>query len=45
MTLDEADAAALLRLDDAVFAAELARRYRGRFGTMRPVGRGTQCRW
>ena len=38
MTLDEADAAALMRLDDAAFGAELTRRYRGRLGPMRPVG-------
>lgn len=38
MTLGEADAAALLRLDDAAFGAELTRRYRGRLGAMRPVG-------
>ncbi len=38
MTLDEADAAALLRLEDAAFGAELTRRYRGRLGEMRPVG-------
>ena len=38
LTLGEADAAALLRLDDAAFGAELTRRYRGRLGPMRPVG-------
>ena len=38
MTLSEADAAALLRLDDAAFGAELTRRYRSRLGPMRPVG-------
>lgn len=38
MTLDETDAAALMRLDDAAFGAELTRRYRGRLGPMRPVG-------
>ena len=38
LTLGEADAAALLRLDDAAFGAELTRRYQGRLGPMRPVG-------
>ncbi len=38
MTLGEADAAALLQLDDAAFGQELTRRYRGRLGPMRPVG-------
>ena len=38
MTLPEADAAALLQLDDAAFGAALTRRYRGRLGPMRPVG-------
>ncbi len=38
MTLGEADAAALLRLDDAAFGAEVTRRYHGRLGPMRPVG-------
>ncbi len=38
MTLGEADAAALLRLDDDAFGAEVTRRYRNRLGTMRPVG-------
>ncbi len=38
MTLDEADAAALGRLDDAAFGAEVTRRYHGRLGPMRPVG-------
>ena len=38
LTLGEADAAALLRLDDATFGAELTRRYRGRLGPMRPMG-------
>lgn len=38
MTLGDADAEALLRLDDAAFGAELTRRYRGRLGAMRPVG-------
>lgn len=38
MTTDEADAAALLRLDDTSFGVELTRRYRGRLGEMRPAG-------
>ena len=38
MTLGEADAAALLRLDDDGFGRELTRRYRGRLGAMQPVG-------
>ncbi len=38
MTLDEADAAVLGRLDDAAFGAEVTRRYHGRLGPMRPVG-------
>ncbi len=38
MTVGEADAAALLRLDDAAFGRELTRRYRGRLGDMRAVG-------
>ena len=38
MTVGEADATALLRMDDAAFGRELTRRYRGRLGTMRPVG-------
>ncbi len=38
MTVGEADATALLRLDDAAFGRELTRRYRGRLGAMRPVG-------
>jgi len=38
MTVGEAEAAALLRLDDAAFGAELTRLYRGRLGPMRPVG-------
>ncbi len=38
MTLDPADAAALLRLDDDRFGRELTRRYRGRLGPMHPVG-------
>ncbi len=38
MTVGEADAAVLLRLDDAAFGAEVTRRYRGRLGPMRPVG-------
>ncbi len=38
MTLGEADAAALARLDDAAFGAEVTRRYHGRLGPMRPVG-------
>ena len=39
LTLGEADAAVLLALDDAAFGAELTRRYRGRLGAMRPVGK------
>ena len=38
MTVGEADAACLLRMDDAAFGRELTRRYRGRLGMMRPVG-------
>ena len=38
LTLDRADADALLALDDQGFGAELTRRYRGRLGAMRPVG-------
>ena len=38
LTLGEADAAELMRLDDAAFGAELTQRYRGRLGPMRPVG-------
>ncbi len=38
LTLPEADAAALLALDDAAFGEELTRRYRGRLGAMRPEG-------
>ncbi len=38
MTVGEADATALLRMDDAAFGCELTRRYRGRLGAMRPVG-------
>ncbi len=38
MTLDRADADALLALDDGAFGAELTRRYRNRLGAMRPVG-------
>ncbi len=38
MTVGEADAASLLRLDDAAFGRELTRRYRGRLGAMQPVG-------
>lgn len=38
MTVGEADAAALLRMDDAAFGRELTRRYRGRLGAMRPAG-------
>ncbi len=34
----EANATALLRMDDAAFGRELTRRYRGRLGAMRPVG-------
>lgn len=39
MTVSEADAARLLALDDAAFGREVTRRYRGRLGAMRPVGR------
>ena len=39
MTVGEADATALLQRDDASFGQELTRRYRGRLGPMRPVGR------
>ena len=39
MTLGETDATTLLQLDDAAFGRELTRRYRGRLGDMRPVGR------
>ena len=38
MTLGEADATALLRMDDAAFGQELTRRYRDRLGAMQPVG-------
>ena len=38
MTLAEADAAALLRLDDEAFGVEVTKRYHGRLGPMRPVG-------
>jgi ubiquinone biosynthesis UbiH/UbiF/VisC/COQ6 family hydroxylase len=38
MTVGEADAAALLALDDDAFGRELTRRYHGRLGAMRPVG-------
>ncbi len=38
LTVGEADAAALLQMDDAGFGRELTRRYRGRLGAMRPVG-------
>ena len=38
MTLGEADAADLLRLDDATFGRVLTQRYRGRLGEMHPVG-------
>ena len=38
MTLQQADAAGLLRLDDAAFGAEITKRYRNRLGPMRPVG-------
>ncbi len=38
LTLDRADAEALLALDDGAFGAELTRRYRNRLGAMRPVG-------
>jgi len=39
MTVGEADATALLQLDDAAFGEALTRRYRGRLGPMRPVGK------
>lgn len=39
MTVSEADAAALLALDDDAFGRTLTRRYRGRLGEMRPAGR------
>ncbi len=39
MTLDRADADALLALDDRAFGDELTRRYRNRLGAMRPAGR------
>lgn len=38
MTLDEADTAALMAMDDEAFGAEVTRRYRSRLGPMRPVG-------
>ena len=38
LTVGDADATALLALDDAAFGRELTRRYRGRLGPMRPVG-------
>ena len=38
MTVGEADASALLRLDDGALGRELTRRYRGRLGAMQPVG-------
>ena len=38
MTVGEADATDLLRLDDDAFGRELTRRYHGRLGDMRPVG-------
>ena len=38
MTVGEADATDLLRLDDEAFGRELTRRYHGRLGAMRPVG-------
>ncbi len=38
MTLDPADADALLALDDGAFGDELTRRYRNRLGAMRPAG-------
>ena len=38
MTVGQADASALLALDDAAFGAEVTRRYRDRLGPMRPVG-------
>lgn len=39
MTVGEADAAALLQLNDAAFGSALTRRYRGRLGAMQPVGK------
>ena len=39
LTVTEPDSAGLLGLDDAAFGQELTRRYRGRLGPMRPVGR------
>ncbi len=38
MTLDRADAEALLALDDRAFGDEVTRRYRNRLGAMRPAG-------
>ena len=38
MTVSDADAGRLLRLDDEAFGRELTRRYRGRLGPMQPVG-------
>ena len=38
MTVGEADAADLMRMDDAAFGRELTRRYHGRLGAMQPVG-------
>ena len=38
LTVGEADATALLRMDNAAFGRELTRRYRGRLGAMQPVG-------
>ena len=39
MTVSEPDAARLLALDDEAFGREVTRRYRGRLGAMRPVGK------
>ena len=39
LTVGEADAAMLQGMDDVAFGAELTRRYHGRLGPMRPVGK------
>ena len=39
LTVSEADAAALLGMDDTAFGEEITRLYHGRLGPMRPVGR------
>ena len=44
MTVSEPDAGRLLALDDEAFGREVTRRYRGRLGAMRPVGRAMRCR-